>query len=133
MLSTRHYQVRSELDFEPFAEVVANSVRGPFGSTGQTKLREVQGKTQSYADQDCIVDFVVGFILEGQLTRVQETDEVRIAAKSPQRVYELAIKPEVLRELFARNVIDRAIEYIKPEYLPRGEVPISGSKADLRL
>ena len=119
----RNYQVRSSLDFEPFAEALANSVRGSFGGHGETQIREVEGRTPKYCDRDCIVDIVIGFTVKGHARRVAETDEVRIATKPTDKVYELVVKPETLRELFDKHVVDKAVEYVKPEDLPSYSVP----------
>ncbi len=117
MFSTRHYQVRSKLDLEPFSRAVAGCVRGPFMSTGEARIRDVESRTPNYSDVDCIVDVCVGFTVEGHVRRVQEIDEVKLSGGSDGKVYELALPPYVLKELFARQVVDKAVEYIEPESL----------------
>ena len=121
-METRHYQVRSPLEFKDFVHSLLNASLGSDGLPGHPQVRKVDSRTPRYDERDCTVDVAFNdYTQGGSVRRVQIEADVRISGKPTDRVYELVAKPETVRALFDRKHIDRAIEYIDLESLPQHE------------
>ena len=119
-METRHYQVRSTLEFRDFVYALLNASLGSDGLPGHPQVRTVDHRTPGYDERNCAVDVAFNdYTQEGSVRRVRTEDDVKISGKPTDRVYELTAKPETVRALFDRKHIDRAIEYVDLESLPQ--------------